>query len=46
MFKPNESSEIALRKRGIGLNRKKDETTDPKRPLIITTALLDNDAMG
>jgi hypothetical protein len=46
MFNVKERNEIVFNIRGIGPNKKKDETTDPNSPLIITTVLLNNDAMG
>ena len=45
-FKTNEISEIALRKRGIGPNKKKDEIAEPSNPLIINTVLRSNNVNG
>jgi hypothetical protein len=46
MLSAKDVDEITFSMRGIRPNKKKDETTDPNNPLIITTVLLNNDAMG
>jgi hypothetical protein len=46
MLSAKDIDEITFNVRGIRPNKKKDETTDPNSPLIITTVLLNNDAMG
>jgi hypothetical protein len=46
IFSAKDIDEITFNVRGIRPNKKKDETTDPNSPLIITTVLLNNDAMG
>jgi hypothetical protein len=46
MFNVKERNEIVLNKRGIGPNKKKEETIDPSKPLMMTTTLLSIDAIG
>jgi hypothetical protein len=46
MFSVKERNEIVLNKRGIGPKIKNEETIDPSKPLMMTTALLSIDAIG